>query len=264
MFLKHPYRFNTLGNENNVAKFDNDALFDFYNEIIRPENMVISIVGDVDSKKILNLANEKFGTMKSGSFKKLKLENEPVATEIREKIQKEQDKAQMHIIIGFQAPNIYDEDKYAFEVMNSIMAGQGGRLFLELRDKQSLAYTVTSFHTPGLETGYFGVYIGTAPQKEQEAIEGIKNQLALLLKDGVSDDELNRAKSYIVGNFEIGLQKNSSQAAKIGFDELYDIGWDEYKSYPQKILDVTKDDVLKVARKYIDLDKYTIAIVKPE
>ncbi len=148
--------------------------------------------------------------------------------------------------------------------MNSIMAGQGGRLFLELRDKQSLAYTVTSFHTPGLETGYFGVYIGTAPQKEQEAIEGIKNQLALLLKDGVSDDELNRAKSYIVGNFEIGLQKNSSQAAKIGFDELYDIGWDEYKSYPQKILDVTKDDVLKVARKYIDLDKYTIAIVKPE
>ncbi len=157
-----------------------------------------------------------------------------------------------------------DDDHYAIEVLNTIMSGMGGRLFLELRDKKSLAYTVTSFYTPGLEPGFLGVYIGTAPEKEQEAIQGMKEQLALLLEEGVTDEEIERAQNYLVGAFEIGLQENSSQAAKITFDELYGIGWEEYNKYPEKIYAVTKEDVLAAAGKYIDLDKYTIAIVKPE
>ena len=157
-----------------------------------------------------------------------------------------------------------EEDHYAIEVLNTIMSGMGGRLFLELRDKKSLAYTVTSFYTPGLEPGFLGVYIGTAPQKEEEAIHGMKEQLELLLKEGVSDEEIERAQNYLVGGFEIGLQENSAQAAKITFDELYGIGWEEYNEYSEKIYSVTKEDVLAAARKYIDLDKYTLVIVKPE
>lgn len=116
----------------------------------------------------------------------------------------------------------------------------------------------------GLETGYFGVYIGTSPDKEEEALEGIKGQLKILLDKGVTDEELDRAKNYIVGSYEISLQKNSTQAAKILFDELYGLGWEEYKEYPANIMAVTKQDVLDAAKKYIDLDAYTLAIVKPE
>jgi zinc protease len=166
--------------------------------------------------------------------------------------------------MGFLAPPLNSEDEYAFEVLNTILSGQGGRLFIELRDKMSLAYTVTSFYTPGLEPGYFGVYIGCAPQKEQEAVKAIKDQLELVLKDGVTDEEIKRAQNYLVGSFEIGLQQNSSQAGKITFDELYGIGWDEYKRYPQEIYAVTKEDVQRAARKYIDLGTYTLVIVKPD
>ena len=84
------------------------------------------------------------------------------------------------------------------------------------------------------------------------------------MEKGISDQELERAKNYIVGTYEIGLQKNSSQASKIVFDELYGLGWEEYNKYPQKIMAVTKEDVLNVAKKYIDLDAYTLTIVKPE
>ncbi|MGD9653352.1 MAG: M16 family metallopeptidase, partial [Candidatus Dadabacteria bacterium] len=132
------------------------------------------------------------------------------------------------------------------------------------RDKKSLAYTVTSFYTPGIEPGFFGVYIGTAPQKEAEAVSAIKEQLGLVLEIGITDDELKRAQNYLVGSFEIGLQQNASQAAKITFDELYGLGWDEYKKYPEEIYAVTKEDVLTAARKYINLDKYTLVIVKPD
>ena len=218
----------------------------------------------MNEQKVLEMVKEKFGGLEKGKIHRPEVAAEPAPTETRTKVKTKPDKAQMHIIMGFQGPTLKDPDHYPFEVLNTILSGQGGRLFLELRDKKSLAYTVTSFYTPGLEPGFFGVYIGTAPEKEEEAISGIKSELQRLLKDGVTEAELSRAQNYLVGNFEIGLQQNSSQAAKIAFDELYGIGWEEYKSYPDKIYSVTTEDVLEVARKYINLDSYTLSVVKPE
>ncbi len=264
LYTEHPYRLNPLGTEENVSGFDMESLRKFYGRYGRPENLVITVVGNVDEQEVLETIKRDFGGMEKGDKPAPEISAESPPKEIRQKVDTKEDKAQTHILLGFQGPTIMDDDHYAIEVLNTIMSGMGGRLFLELRDKKSLAYTVTSFYTPGLEPGFLGVYIGTAPEKEQEAIQGMKEQLALLLEEGVTDEEIERAQNYLVGAFEIGLQENSSQAAKITFDELYGIGWEEYNKYPEKIYAVTKEDVLAAAGKYIDLDKYTIAIVKPE
>jgi len=264
LYTEHPYKLDPLGTVETVSAADSQSLREFYEKYVRPENMVITVVGNVNRDEVLETIKKDFGGMKKGSTPNPVINADAPSQEIRERIDKKQDKAQTHILLGFQGPKIDDEDHYPIEVLNTIMSGMGGRLFLELRDKKSLAYTVTSFYTPGLEPGFLGVYIGTAPQKEEEAIKGMKEQLELLLKDGVTDEEIERAQNYLVGNFEIGLQQNSSQAAKITFDELYGIGWEEYNAYPEKIYAVTKEDVIESARKYIDLDKYTLAIVKPE
>ncbi len=264
LYTEHPYKLDPLGSVDTVSAANSQSLREFYVKYARPENMVITVVGNVNSDEVLETIKKDFGGMKKGSAPSPVIKAESPPQEIRERIETKQDKAQTHILLGFQGPTIDDEDHYAIEVLNTIMSGMGGRLFMELRDKKSLAYTVTSFYTPGLEPGFLGVYIGTAPQKEGEALQGMKEQLEILLKDGVTDEEIERAQNYLVGNFEIGLQQNSSQAAKITFDELYGIGWEEYNAYPQKIYAVTKEDVIQAARKYIDLDKYTLAIVKPE
>lgn len=264
LYTEHPYRLNTLGTPENVSSFDHKILSEFYRKYARPENMVITVVGNVYEEQVLDVIKKDFGSMEKAGMAPPEIKADSPQSEIRERIETKEDKAQTHILLGFQGPTLMDEDHYALEVLNTIMSGMGGRLFLELRDKKSLAYTVTSFYTPGLEPGFLGVYIGTAPEKEQEALSGMKEQLELLLKEGVSDEELARAQNYLVGNFEIGLQQNASQAAKITFDELYGIGWEEYNLYSEKIYAVTKDDVLDAARKYIDLDKYTLAIVKPK
>lgn len=264
LYSEHPYKFNPLGTVDTVTEFDGNNLKAFYKKYARPENMVITVVGDVDENEALDAIKAKFGGMEKGKAPAHELKPVTFPEAVSERIEKKPEKAQTHIIMGFLAPSISDKDEYAFEVLNTVLSGQGGRLFLELRDKKSLAYTVTSFYTPGLEPGYFGVYIGTAPQKEQEAVSAIKEQLGLVLEKGITDDELERAQNYLVGSFEIGLQQNSSQAAKITFDELYGLGWDEYKRYPDEIYAVTKEDVLEAARKYIDLNKYTLVIVKPE
>jgi len=264
LYQKHPYRFDVLGTKETVSKIGRDDLVAFYNKYVRPENIVIAIVGNVGEKEALATIEGYFGNMEKGRFSppQVKLESPP--DKIRTEVVEQKDKAQTHIILGFQSPTLKDSDQYPFEVLNAILSGQGGRLFMELRDKRSLAYTITSFFTPGIEPGFFGVYIGCAPEKQNEAIQGIKEQLALVLGRGVTDEELKRAQNYLVGNFEIGLQQNSSQAAKIAFDELYGVGWDEYKRYPERIYSVTRDDVLRVARKYIDLNRYTLALVRPE
>jgi zinc protease len=264
LYREHPYGLNVLGTKETVSKITGDDLIKFYKKYAHSENLVIAVVGDVNEKEVLKTIEKYFGSLKKGGFSLPQVKAEPLQDKIRKEVLIQKDKAQTHIIMGFQAPTLKDPDQYPFEVLNAILAGQGGRLFTELRDKRSLAYSVTSFLNFGLEPGFFGVYIGSAPDKESEAIQGIKEQLLILLRDGITDVELKRAKNYLVGNFEIGLQQNSSQAGKIAFDELYGIGWDEYTRYPKQIYSVTKEDVMRVAKKYIDLDKYTLAIVRPE
>ncbi|MYF48464.1 MAG: insulinase family protein, partial [Candidatus Dadabacteria bacterium] len=263
LFLSHPYRFNVLGTEENVSGFTSTDVSRFYEKVIRPENMVISVAGDIDTEKTLGVLEKLFGGMKKGGFKKIRPPRESALSSARENIEFEREKAQTHIIAGFHAPGFRSRDRYAFEVLNTVLSGQGGRLFIELRDKKSLAYAVTSFYVPGMEGGYFGVYIGTAPQKEKEALGAIREQLQLVL-NGVGEQELERAKNYIVGSFEIGLQRNSAQASTVGFDELYGIGTYEYRKFPEKILAVTVDDVARVARKYINPGAAAVAILRPE
>ena len=263
LFLRHPYRFDVLGTEENVSGFTSAGVRKFYEKVIRPENMVISVAGDIDTEKTLDVLEKLFGGMKKGGFRKIRLPRESALSVERESVEFEKEKAQTHIVAGFHAPGFKSRDRYAFEVLNTVLSGQGGRLFIELRDKKSLAYAITSFYVPGMESGYFGIYIGTAPQKEKEALEAIKEQLQLVLK-GVGERELERAKNYIVGSFEIGLQRNSAQASTVGFDELYGIGTYEYRKFPEKILAVTADDVARVARKYINPDAAAVAILKPE
>jgi len=264
LYTKHPYRFDTLGKAEIVENFSKQELQKFYKKYINPENMVIAIAGDVDTEKVVASIKKHFSGFNGSKLKLPKISAEKPAKSIRESTVSQKDKAQTHILLGFLAPDLNDDDQYAFEILNTVLAGQGGRLFAELRDMRSLAYSVSSFYTPGLEPGYFGIYIGTAPEKEKEAVDGMKEQLELLLDKGITDKELQRAQNYMVGNFEIGLQQNSSQAARIAFDEIYGQGWDEYQKYPEKIMSVTKEDVLKVAKKYIDLNKYTITILRPE
>lgn len=263
LFLKHPYRFNVLGTEETVTGFASADVRKFYEKVIRPENMVISVAGDIDAEKTLGVLEKLFGGMKKTGFENIRPPREPALSVARENVEFEKEKAQTHIIAGYHAPGFKSRDRYAFEVLNTVLSGQGGRLFIELRDRKSLAYAVTSFYVPGMEGGYFGVYIGTAPQKEKEALEAIREQLRLVLK-GVEEQELERAKNYIVGSFEIGLQRNSAQAATVGFDELYGIGAYEYRKFPEKILAVTADDVARVAGKYINPEAAAVAILKPE
>ncbi len=166
-------------------------------------------------------------------------------------------------MIGFRGLTVDDEDRYALEVISQLLAGQGGRLFLELRDRRSLAYALNAVNVEGVAPGYFAVYIATAPEKYEEARSGLLEQLARLAASPPDEGELDRARRYLAGAFAIDRQRNAAHAAHVALDALYGLGADASRDHPARIASVSKDDVLRVAQRVIDLDAYTLAAVRP-
>ncbi len=140
---------------------------------------------------------------------------------------------------------------------------KGAGFFFELRDKRSLAYSVTAFLRPGLETGMFGVYMACDPSKLTAAKEGIFKELEKVRKEGLSEKELEAAKRYLLGNLKIELQTNGNQAIRMALDELYGLGYGYLKQYIRDIEAVTLNDIKRAAKKIIMPEKFVFVTIGP-
>lgn len=262
LYPKHPYGMPILGVSQNVKRFSKADLVKAYRQALNPRDLVFSVVGDFDTEHMIEILRPSLESIPSRKSAQKRLPADPSPKAIQ-RIEKVKDKFQAHLVLGFQGVHFEDKDRYALDVLNNILAGQGGRLFIELRDKLSLAYSVTSLSQEGIEPGYFGVYIATEPRKVATAIEGILRELRKITEAHVEKEELERAKQYMVGAYEIDLQRNSTVATQLAFNEIYEIGRNEWKELPGKILKITVQDVLRVAKKILRLDRYILSIIRP-
>jgi len=155
---------------------------------------------------------------------------------------------------------VKDPDRYSLEVLQAILAGQGGRLFIELRDKASLAYSVAPVQLSGIETGYFGAYIGCSPEKGKTAIKMIHEELDKIATQVPPESEIERAKKYLIGRNHIDNQRNGSQASSILFDELYGIDCEESFRYAENLKEVSPVTVQGLARKLFEAPSVTVAV----
>jgi zinc protease len=172
-------------------------------------------------------------------------------------------KAQTHLVLGFKGARVSDGWRRALDVLSTMLSGQSGRLFLELRDRQSLAYSVSSMSVEGVDPGYFAVYMGTSPEKVETALKGMRAELMRLRDERATDAELSRAREHLIGVHEIGLQRNGARAATMAIDQLYQLGAEAYLRYPDEIAAVDADAVQAVARKVLDFDRCALSVVGP-
>lgn len=263
LFAGHPYQYPTLGEKTSVSKLTAEDVRRHYGSLRQPSNMVLSAVGDFDTGALLSLVNEHFGTLPKGIAPKPKL-SVPKPPRKTDRIFELKNKNQAHVVVGFVTVPLTHPDRYVFDVLNSVLSGQGGRLFLELRDKKSLAYTVSSSMMEGLETGFFAAYIGTEPGKVPTALSGIFEELEKLRDRKAPEIEIERAKNYIIGNHEIDHQKNGAVAMQLALNQLYGVGVAEYFDFVKRVRKVTAKDVMRVAGKYLDPDHCVISVVGPK
>ncbi len=262
-YKSHPYGMPLIGTTETVESFVREDLLGFLDNYARADRMIIAIVGDVDSDDIKTRVADLFIDFKGDS----PILKGPASESAQDGIRKtgeSVDKAQTNIAIAFPGVTVRDEDRFALSILAETLSGMGGRLFVELRDRKSLAYSLSAFSSLGVDPGIFGLYIGTSPGKRDVAVKGIFDELEKLRKDGITAEELERAKSALIGGYEIGLQEVSSRASDMAVNELLGLGHDYHSAYPEKLNAVTRKDVLRVAREYLKMDKYTISIVGPK
>ncbi|MDR3205239.1 MAG: insulinase family protein [Deltaproteobacteria bacterium] len=265
LYGDHPYHRYPLGKKETVASFTREDLLNFYQKRVRPDNLEVTVAGDIDPKAVLEALEERLGRWKpAGAGLETAVPAPPKAIDNLKTVNDVVDSAQTHLGLAFLAPGLGHADQAALEVLDSYLSGMGGPLFNELRNKRSLAYTVGSSYNPGLSTGAFSFYIATDPQKVDEAIKGLLEIIEDVSKKPRTINEVQGAITYLTGLKKISLQTLASRAEQAIFNSLYGLGLDFETKHLQAIEKVTPADLQRVALNYLNREHMVLAAVGNE
>lgn len=246
LFAGHPYGRDPMGKPETLAHVNSAALGAHWRAMAKARNLTFAVTGCVDKKKWIERLEAASARLEGGARLLNSFEHRGPSAEQRKF--KSLDREQSHIIIGYKGLVLTDPRRYALQAIQSVLAGQGGRLFLELRDKASLAYSVAPMRMEGIDSGYFGAYIGCSPEKGGKAIEMMRAELRKLADGKIPEAELERAKRYLIGRHDIDLQRASAIGSSILFNEIYGIEAEETFEYAERLKAVTAESVLSLAQ----------------
>jgi zinc protease len=252
LFKTHPYGRSPVGTSETVASITRDDLVAYHAAYVTPGNTVLTVFGDVDGAAVLPQIEKAFKDWTPSVRAAPPAIGEPARTE-PVRLTSNHDRAQTVIFMGYQGMRFSSEDRYAMDVLDGIVSGinyPGGWLHTELRGN-SLVYVVHAYNWTGLDTGYFGIYAATYDEALEQALNIIDKHMARIAAEPVTDEEMEQAKQLCIIMSETQKQTNSSQARDAAISELYGLGYGYNEGYAEKIKAVTKEDVLRVAQKYL-------------
>lgn len=252
LFKTHPYGRCPVGSSESVAALTGGDLAAYHAAHVTPGNTVLTVFGDVDPAATFAQIEKAFKDWKPSTRAMPAPLSEPERTE-PVRLTSNHDRAQTVIFMGYQGMPYASEDRYAMDVLDGIISGinyPGGWLHTDLRGN-SLVYVVHAYNWTGIDEGYFGLYAATYDEALEQALNIIDGHMARIATDLVTDEELDHAKQLCTIMNETQRQTNSSQARDAAISELYGLGYGYNENYGAKIAAVTKEDVLRVAQKYL-------------
>ncbi len=266
-FKAHPYHWPVIGWMKDIENITLDDLKKYYKTYYAPNNAVIVIVGDVDTKKIFSLVDKYFGSIPpSPHIPKVKCV-EPEQHGERRVIVKSPEAKLPFIFGGFHVPNIGSGKEYALKVLSVILgSGKSSRLYSRLVFKEKKAlYAGTHYSVKTKDPSLFYFYAAVQMNVKPEEVEKIIwDEIELIKQKGVTEEELEKAKNQIEADFIYGLDSNFYRAMNIGTLEAIGIGYQYLNTYVDNIRKVTLEDVKKVANEFLTRDNLTIGYLIPE
>lgn len=262
VFHGHPYRWPVNGTEDSLPKIGLADVQSFYAKEYLPNQTILVIVGDMTQEQANALVTQHFGGWKKGAASPRSAKKPPGLE--RKTIQLiEKDLTQSTIVLGHGGISRSNPDYYAVTVMNYIL-GAGGfssRLMDSIRDKQGLAYGIMSHFDARLMPGSFMINLQTRTEATNQAINGVLAELKGIRETLVSDQELADAKSFLIGSFPLRFDSTAKLAQVLAQVEFYGLGFEYFTQYPRWIERVTKEDILRVAKQYLDPQRYALVVV---
>ena len=249
------------GSEASVAKISVADLKVFHKKLTAPNNCVLSIFGDVKAADVKLAVEKALAAWKKGEVVKPSAPNSTHA--VTNRVTETRDKKQAVVIIGFPATTMFSEDRYALELLQECCSDLGSRLFLRIREELGLAYYVGAQTLCGVAPGYFAFYTGTEPAKAELVEMELLKEAELLRTDGLTAEELKRAKAKIIGQKKISRADLGHLAMTSALDELYGLGWQRSELDDAKYEAVSLEQIKTVAQKYLKPETAVVAVVKP-
>jgi zinc protease len=262
LFRDHPYALRSKGSVQSVAKLTQKDLIAFRDRYLVARNTVISIFGNVKAAEVKQIFEQALSGMKSGQ---LALTDAPKPPPLARTISVEslRDKAQGVIMVGFRGADMFSPDRSALELIDEASSDLGSRFFIRIREQMGLAYYVGASQMQGLVPGLFLFYLGTDPQKIERVKTALLDEINGLATEGLTNDELARAKKKLLGQMQIANQSNDSFGYMAALDELYGLGFAHYQTIERDVEAITLEDVKRVAAKYFQEQPYVLATVRP-
>ena len=261
IYADHPYAMDMLGTLTSVADLQRQELLGYLRQQLAPGHLVYAAAGDVDVDRLAQALSACTPTDRQPLEPPTRRVVVPPTARVQ--ILKTIEKQQAHLVFGFVGARLDQRERFALDVLSTVLSGQSGRLFLELRDRQSLAYSVSAMHVEGLDEGCFSFYMGTSPEKIGQAQAGMWQEIERIRHERVLDEELDRAKQALAGEFAIGLQSRASRAATLCLNELYGLGRAAYRGQVDALLSVTAEELLSAAQQFLDPERCVEVVFAP-
>jgi len=250
LYLPHPYGLPVLGTRASLPRIDHAAIVARYRQFFRPDSMVLTMSGQVNADEALAEIRGLFGAMPAVGAAP-EPSNPTPSQSVRRRVI-EQPAQQTQILMGGLAPPLDHPDHATVKVLSTILGGgMAGRLFAELRDKRALAYTATSFYEPVKETGALVLYLGTTPETAAKAEQALLAEVERIQREAVSDEELRRAKQFLLGRYAMDRRTNERQAWYLAFYDVERVGTSYPARYRLAVQGVTPSDIQRAARTYL-------------
>jgi len=264
LYGDHPYGVEASGLRSTVEAIGQADLQAYYVEQVRPSGMVLSVVGDMDVDALVEWASTALTDPAEAAARDRlggRVPVPPLGGPVY--LTTSMEREQVWLGLGLRTGPVNGPDRFVLEVLAAVLSGQGGRLFVELRDRRSLAYAVHAYTQAGLDAGEFVLAMATSPSKVEASVEALLGQLEALATGAIGEGELLRAQRYLVGHNDIALQRMGSRSTRFCLDELYGLGHDATWRYAGRIMAVSLEDLRQVARELFNLENAALAMVHP-
>jgi zinc protease len=261
----HPVRYPVIGEKEIFLNMGKEDLIAHYRRWYTPENMVVSVAGDVEKEEVLRTIIDFAGSVKRATNPPYVLPIEPAQFAPRT-VEKSLAMARIaQAQLGFRTVGLTDPDLYPVDVLAVIMGdGRTSKLYQTVRDEKGLVLSISAASwTPTFAKGQFLISMDLAYKDLSEAIDAVWEEISAVQKDSISKEALRRAKNKVVADHVYGQESAQSQARQLAVDWV--TTGDPYfsENYVARIQEVTGEDVMRVAKKYFRRDRMTLAVIKP-
>ena len=261
VYGSHPYGRPVEGTEASVAAITRDDVARFHEAYFRPNKTILAVVGDVSLPDLKRRLEARLGGwVPGGPTFTPPPKPAPLMQRVVRTIQREV--TQANINLGHLGVTRDNPDYYAIQMMNYLLGGGfNSYLIAKIREEKGWAYDVGSAFGPGKYAGEFSVTMQTKNEVAQDAIEAALAEIRRIRDQPVDEGILKDAKAYLTGSFSLRLDTSKKIVSLLATIEFHGLGLDYVDRYPALINAVTTADIQRVARKYLDPDRYALAVV---